>query len=346
MAFYVRYGIAPTARAWHATKARQDGGDDWRRYLEGWLPLETGSARGERSTLRWPPPGAVAREFGSMSSFRSIVCAELAKRARAGTPYVPALPPAQEVELARTMALTSWGLAPAQRRRGSVPSEVLAPAPDLDFHGRRRFDPRLPARPAMLSSADGPIAAPAREGRGFWAVVGDSGTGKTSHLWRIALSDAVERDPRLLVIERSTGPIAVLVEAAGATDFVDVTHLSATDLTCRLAEHRAIVVRTDDAQIRSAWSRAARSLATQQMSPPISLVIDDADDMKDELLLLLDAVRSQDLAVTAAWAVTGDAADRRLLVRCKNLSAFRAAAYEAAVAVVYALNRKQEELSP
>jgi len=207
------------------------------------------------------------------------------------------------------------------------------------------FDPRLPARPAVSNSMDGPIAAPVREGRGFWAVVGDSGTGKTSLLWRIALSDAVEQAAPLLVIERATGLIAAQVEAVGAAGFVDVTHMTAADLPRLLAEHRALVARADNAETRSAALRVARSFASQRAARPISVVIDDADDMKDELLLLLDAVRSQNLAVTAAWAVTGDAADWRLLFGCRSLSAFRAEAHEAAVAIVTALNEKQEELS-
>lgn len=346
MAFYVRYDVAPSARAWHATKAREDGGVAWRRYLEGWIPCaarETG-ALAEGRVLRWPPPGHIAREFGSMERFRSQVRAELVRRARAGTPYTPVLPPKEQLDLARLKAKLLSGLSRLERRRGSVPGDLLAPTPDEHFAPSERVDPALPARPSVSTSDDGPLLAPRRAGRGFWAVVGDPGTGKTSLLWRMALSDVLERSAPTLVIERSDGVVAALVEAAGAARFADATRASSDEFVGLLAGHTALAVRSDDVQPRMTALLAATGILASGAHRSLSLILDDAEDLRDELILLLTTAGSHDFAVTAAWAAAGETVDHRLLLACDNLTAFRTTPYPAAAAVADALNKKQEEV--
>lgn len=146
MAFYTRFGIAPSARAWHATKAREDGGEVWRRYLEGWVSTEPGSGRegpGVRRVRGWPAPGHVARAFGSMSRFRAAVQAELARRRRAGDPYKPVAPAQHHLDDAR-------------RRAGGPgpPDELVSQTADVAFGPVERTDPQLPARPAVAERTE------------------------------------------------------------------------------------------------------------------------------------------------------------------------------------------------
>jgi hypothetical protein len=311
LAYMVCFGVAPSARNWNAALARRDGTMTFLRHRLGWV-AEADAYEPQPRVHGWPSPALVARTFGSFPAFLRAVQRERARRERENRSYLPVPLPAEHVALVRTDAfcrdvggaewvretLNTFGPAAAERR------------PHLDD-----LPPGVP--PAIGTLNGSGVAMPPIAERSHLAIIGCHGTGRTSLLSSIAVADAADASCSLAVLERGQTIAGVLAHAGVELEGAPWAEMRRT----RSAPPSAGWDGTPDTSARLDALALVAQLARNEPNP-LSLIVDDADDVLEQVAEIAEGAASN-LVVHAAWNPTGSEVDERLLDALPSLTVFR-----------------------
>ena len=323
LAYGARYGELPTSVLWNSARAYARGPTAWQRYLEGWASVADPSR-----WQPWPHPSAIARVFaGGMSELCRLAQREIARREREGIPYLPVPPTSDRRFLARLEA-----------DNRAISGPLLSNRIDRSLGGPLDERPGPPSalRPVRVGKTDfGPMRIARCDERGTFGLAGESGEGKTSALWRVALNDIIDGAARVVLIERAARPMARGVEMAighSASGIDSVAVESATPLAFADDDvvKRVLAVKTT--------AQYARSTAVR----PISLVCDDGHDLLP-VLLDLRLHLPERLYLTIAWRPLGSMQDVALMRLCDTFMCLRvdSLAFVAAVARDMTIRRRR-----
>ena len=214
----------------------------------------------------WPQEYDYTRRFGSWDEATDKIEGELE---RLGIEQVPYLARPIPVDKRRYAALCGYSL--HVLRGGVVARPALAP----------RFQPSI-----RLASA--------RE-RGGFGVIGDPGRGLSSILAYVVLHDLLDPTVVTVVIQRPDKPS--IVEDLWPTDMVDLPALIANGIST--------YVESADRDVRMV-AIATAAQASIDTGRDVSLIIDDAGDVVQDLAMLLYFEDAPRLHISAAWNPIND----------------------------------------
>lgn len=176
---------------------------------------------------------------------------------------------------------------------------------------------------------------------GGFALVGDPESGRTNALLHFLLRDCRDDNVAVALFERAEGLLADAVNDLDEPDFISST-TSSGGITKGLEIRHQLAVRTDDKVKRKKLLECVIDFAKSHPSDgPISLIVDDADQLVPELAKML-ADRPTNLWPTIVWQVTGSKADKVLLGHLEGLMIFRVNDMKAAVFVADMANDRIE----
>lgn len=311
LAYLVCFGVAPSARNWNAALARRDGTMTFLRHRLGWI-AEADAYEPQPRVRGWPSPALVARTFGGFPTFLRAVQRERVRREREDRPYLPVPLPAEHVALVRAAAFCR-DVGGAEWVRATL--DTFGPAA---AERRPHVDDLPPGVPPGILTLDGSsVAMPPITERSHLAVIGCHGTGRTSLLSSIAVADAADASCSVVVLERGQTIAGVLAHAG-----VELERAPwAAGRSTRSAPPAAGWDGTPDTSARRNALALVARLARNEPNP-LSLIVDDADDVLEQVAESAEGAASN-LVVHAAWNPTGSEVDERLLDALPSFTVFR-----------------------
>ncbi|MDX6690528.1 MAG: hypothetical protein QOG15_1985 [Solirubrobacteraceae bacterium] len=262
----LRSGDMPNSVTMNKTKASLIDGSAWRLCIEGRV-----NARGDWE--HWPQAHDFTRSFRSWDLAHLAIGKEIERRRVEGDPYVPTPIPADKRREAALCGHT-WDVLNQRPASGDAARSI-----ELRY----------------LMSADGYVRIPSAPDRGGLLIIGDAGTGRTTLLAQAVAVDLLE--PSLTVVELTRVGKPRLADGLQQSHLIDLRDLIFAGVHA--------YIQSDDRDVRACVIAVAAQAALDS-GRHVSLVVDDADDVIEELTQLSRIKDASSTHISAAWAPRSD----------------------------------------